>query len=545
MTLLAHLIFVVGVASHPIETMKPLADNCILIAGTNDIHGHLEPHKIYRGEIYAKQGGIGALSAYIDALRRWTGGKLALLDGGDAYHGTYVSNAAHGRDVIKLMNLMRYDAMALGNHEFDFGATPEAPTDPRGYLKKRLFEAEFPILSANISRSDSSEINWPNLQSDTSIEVGNLKIGVIGVSTVETSYTTHPRNVVGLEFSDPLSQIIEKSAKLRSDGADVVVMAGHLGAMCKDFSDPLDISSCDTSEELIQLLNRLPQGTVDVALGGHTHKIIAHYFNGVATVESGSYARNLSLVRVCKDKERVETEVLPPLPLCLTTFFDGTCSAEGPETGIRTRYFLGERLKTPLDVRTIVDKALKEASKLSQTPMGIHLITPLTRRPHRNSPLGSTVAEAILASSGAELAIQNRGGVRSDLPRGVINHRQLYSVLPFANRITLMKISVADLRTMIDHMAKRRTNLLPYLAGHKVSRRNGRIEIFDGAEAMDDERILTVAVNDYLAAGGENLGEFFNARPSIEKTETDILLLDAVAGYLRGLSPSTLYRATR
>ena len=84
MTLLAHLILAVGVASHPIETMKPLAENCILVAGTNDIHGHLEPHKVYRGELYAKQGGIGALSAYIDALRRWTGGKLALLDGGDA-----------------------------------------------------------------------------------------------------------------------------------------------------------------------------------------------------------------------------------------------------------------------------------------------------------------------------------------------------------------------------------------------------------------------------------------------------------------------------
>ena len=61
--------------------------------------------------------------------------------------------------------------------------------------------------------------------------------------------------------------------------------------------------------------------------------------------------------------------------------------------------------------------------------MGIHLITPLTRLPHRDSPLGATIAEAILSSSGAELAIQNRGGVRSDLPRGLINHRQLYSVL--------------------------------------------------------------------------------------------------------------------
>ena len=62
---------------------------------------------------------------------------------------------------------------------------------------------------------------------------------------------------------------------------------------------------------------------------------------------------------------------------------------------------------------------------------------------------------------------------------------------------------------------------------------------------MNDDRILKVAVNDYLAAGGENLGEFFNARPSIEKTETDILLLNAVAEYLRACPPSNLYRAAR
>ena len=82
----------------------------------------------------------------------------------------------------------------------------------------------------------------------------------------------------------------------------------------------MDISSCDTSEELIRLLNRLPRGTVDVAIGGHTHKIIAHYFNNVATVESGSYTRNLSLVRVCKENGKIDTEVLPPLP-CASRLF--------------------------------------------------------------------------------------------------------------------------------------------------------------------------------------------------------------------------------
>ena len=151
----------------------------------------------------------------------------------------------------------------------------------------------------------------------------------------------------------------------------------------------------------------------------------------------------------------------------------------GPETGIRTRYFLGERLRTPQEVRSVIDRALNEASNSSQTPMGIHLITPLTRLPDLNSPLGEAVAEAILTTSGAELAIQNRGGVRSDLPQGSVNHRQLYSVLPFANRITLLEISVADLRIMLEHMANRRNKLLPYLAVHEVRRKDGKLGFLD------------------------------------------------------------------
>ena len=72
-----------------------------------------------------------------------------------------------------------------------------------------------------------------------------------------------------------------------------------------------------------------------------------------------------------------------------------------------------------------------------------------------------------------------------------------------------MKISVSDLQGVLEHMAKRRTNLLPYLAGYKVSQRDGRLEFFDGAQAMNDDRILTVAVNDYLAKGrGEPWGIF-------------------------------------
>ena len=540
MTMIMNILFAVGLSAHPIETMEPLSDNCILIAGTNDIHGHLEPHRVYRGETYAEMGGIGAMSAYIDSLRRWSRGNFALFDGGDAYHGTYESNAAYGRDVIKLMNLMGYDAMALGNHEFDFGARPSSPKDPRGYLKERLIEAEFPILSSNILRTDNSNVDWKNLNTHTTLTVGSLRVGVIGVSTIETVYTTHPRNVVGLKFEAPHERVIKTSEMLRAQGADLIVLTSHIGGQCSDLSNPHDISSCDTDEELFELLNTIPKGTVDVAIGGHTHQVLAHYVNDVATIESGSYARNLSLVKACKTTDRVTTTVLPPLPLCLTTFADGTCSSTGTESAIRTRYFLGEPLVTPKEIEEVISDALLRASKLSERQMGIELITPLTRLPHDDSPLGSAIANAILASSEAEVAIQNRGGVRSDLPRGTINHRQLYTVLPFANRITILEMSASDLLTMLEHMANRRSGLLPYIAGYQVSRVDGGLVIRDENGQIPPGKLLTVAVNDYLAAGGENLGDFFQQRPSIQQRETDILLFDAVAHYLRNLSPASL-----
>lgn len=544
MTTILSIALALAVGSHPIETMEPLPDNCLLIAGTNDIHGHLEPHKVYRGETYVEVGGLGAMSAYIESLRRWSKGRLALFDGGDAYHGTYESNAAHGRDIIKLMNLMGYNAMALGNHEFDFGATATSPDDPRGHLKERLSEASFPILSANIKRTDNADLEWENLSAHTTLKIGSFKIGVIGISTVETVYTTHPRNVVGLQFQDPQQSIIDTSQKLRAEGVDLIVMASHVGGKCTEINDPRDISSCDTSEELTQLLQSLPKGTVDVALGGHTHQVLAHYFNDVATIESGSYARNLSLVRACKLEDGIKTTILPPLPLCLTTFADGTCTSKGPESPIRTRYFLGERLSTPKEVQDVISEALLRASTLSKQLMGINLITPLKRLPPDESPLGQTIASAILRSSNAEIAIQNRGGVRSDLPRGPINHRQLYTVLPFANRITLLKIPASDLLIMLEHMAQRRSNLLPYLAGYEIKRVNGQLQILDeSGTQISGKRVLSVAVNDYLAAGGENLGEFFSKRPFIEQQETSVLLFDAVAAYLRELSPTTLSRS--
>jgi len=525
-------------SSHPIETMEPMPEDCMLIVGTNDMHGHLEPHRVRRGETYATIGGLRGVSAYVNALRKWSGGRVALLDGGDAYHGTYESNAAYGRDVIKLMNLIGYDAMALGNHEFDFGPTLQRPGDPRGHLKRRLEEAQFPILSANLAHTDRTKVDWNNLKSHVVLEVGSIKLGVIGASTIETSYTTHPRNVVGLIFEDPHQRIIDLSAQLRSEGADAIVLVGHMGGKCIESDDPMDITSCDPSEELTKLLNALPEGTVDVALGGHTHQVLAHYFNSVATIESGSYARNLGLVKVCKlSTGGIETEILPPLAMCLTTFADGTCSYRGPASDVRSRYFFGEQLRTQRDVSDLIEDAMERASKLSERQMGIELITPLTRVPHHDSPLGKAIASAVLEASGADIAIQNRGGVRSDLPRGPINHRQLYTVLPFANMISILHLPARDLGEMINHMSERRNGLLPYIAGGEFKKNSGLWQLMKDGVPVPGDTLLKVAVNDYIAAGGENLGAFFKSRPEIVIKPTTVLLFDAVARFLSARAP--------
>src|SRR5262245_41081745 len=192
----------------------------ITIIGTNDLHGALERLPL-----------LGGFVANVRAARQADGGGVLLLDGGDMFQGTLESNMAEGADVVKAYNALGYNAVAIGNHEFDFG--PEGPAavaksvedDPRGALKQRVQEAQFPFLVSNINDAKTqTRIKWPNMPSSILVEVAGTMVGIIGASTESTPFTTMPANFAGLVMAPTAKAIADDAKALRARGAQIIVV---------------------------------------------------------------------------------------------------------------------------------------------------------------------------------------------------------------------------------------------------------------------------------------------------------------------------------
>src|SRR5262249_53886585 len=191
------------------------------------------------------------------AARERDGGAVLLLDAGDLFQGTLESNLNEGAVVIAAYNAMRYNAAAIGNHEFDFGpvgpaVSPQSPQDDGlGAIKARASEAGFPFLAANvIDKNTNRPVSWDHVRPSTILTVGGVKVGVVGLTTIGTLSASLSANTVTIDVV-PLAPVLEAEARrLRGDGATIVIALAHAGGRCTVFDNPADLSSCAPNEEI-------------------------------------------------------------------------------------------------------------------------------------------------------------------------------------------------------------------------------------------------------------------------------------------------------
>ena len=483
----------------------------ISIVGTNDLHGHLEA--------------LPRLGGYLANLRRARArdaGGVLLLDGGDMFQGTLESNMSEGAAVVRAYNALRYDAIAIGNHDFDYGPVgpahvPTAPgDDPRGALKARAADARFPFLAANlIDAATGAPPAWPNVRGTTMVDVAGVAIGVIGLANVGTASMTQPANFAGLRAL-PLAPAV----------------VAHVGGVCGRFDRPDDLSSCEADGEIFQLARALPAGTVDAIVAGHTHHGIAHRVAGVPIIET--YDKGQGFGRIDLTIARAGADAKARAAVVGATIHAPTEIGKAG-TPLTARYE-GAAVAPDAAVEAAIAPALAAARAKRQEKLGVTVARAIVPAYGAESALGNLVADLMRAANPkADVALTNGGAIRAELAPGPLTYGQLHEVLPFDDGFSAITMTGAELASVIARNLTRSGSVV-VLSGVRAqaSCAEGALRVSlarpDGAPIAATER-LTLVTTEFLASGG---GEVFPAEIVARAGRPDgALLRDALAGLLR------------
>lgn len=478
----------------PIIPAEPASSTeTILILHTNDFHGAVEPETFQGSGGTGEQGGLVNLVSLIDQRRAEHAGPTLLLDAGDTFQGTYVSNSTQGQVVMAAMNIAGYDAWTLGNHEFDWG---------QEVLRSRIAQADCPVLAANLLDAKTGEI-WDPVQPYTIIQAGRARVGILGLTYPDTPVINKAQNVAGLTFRGAEETVRQYLPELDAQ-TDLIVVLSHLG-----YDGDLALA-------------KAVEG-IDVIVGGHTHLFLdlPRKIGETLIVQAGAKGQVLG---------RLELEVDLETGVVVQT---ASRSALLPVTG--------KPAKTNQEVQALVDATLAEAAETMNQPIGE---TAVALEPQRSGEfaLGNLVVDAMLAADidgqPGDIAMHNNGGIRASLSKGPVTYGQLYAVLPFDNQLMALDLTGAQVLRILEHSVSDRPGSMQ-VAGMAFEFDMGRapgkriLEASVGGRPLEPVEIYRVVTIDYLAGGGDGQETFLEGtNPAYGDTE-----VWAVAEYIRAHSP--------
>ncbi|MGQ4678607.1 5'-nucleotidase C-terminal domain-containing protein [Paenibacillus polymyxa] len=444
-------------------TTTPVSGKHITILHTNDTHAHVVAND--------KEMGFAKLAGIIDQYRAANPNTL-LLDDGDTVHGTTFATLVNGESIVKVINKLRYDAMVPGNHEFNYGWK---------HLVELSKEIQFPVLSANIKQTDGTRLFQPYIIK----EVDGVKIGIIGLTTPETAYKTNPKNVEGIQFTDPAAEAKAAVDEIRSK-VDVVVALGHLGQ---------DASSKDTS---LKVVKEVPG--IDIFIDGHSHTVLEKGLvgdHGTLIASAGEYTKYLGVVDLWVDGGKVIQKQ--------AKLIDSTQAADvQPNAEIAALIASIQKEQEPI---------LKEV--VAQTSVDLQGAREKVRAGETN--LGDLLTDAMRDVSGADVALTNGGGIRASIKAGTVTKGDIITVLPFGNQIVTLKVKGSDLQAALENGAAsypEPSGGFPQVSGisfkidTSAAKGNRVHSILIAGKALDPEATYTLATNDFTAVGGDQYTMF-------------------------------------
>ncbi len=447
---------------------------------TSDTHGFYFP-RVIDGK---QTGGFAALAALINKEDE----PYILLDSGDFTSGTYEAKQTKGALSIDFFNMLGYSATTVGNHEADF---------KEDALAKNLRSSKFDIIAANFYDKKTGKLA-DNVKPYKTYLVGGRKIGVIGIAKDPKPNSKVYKTKTGRK------ELKKAVYELKKQNPDVIVVLIHNG-----YADDKHEATKDNKYFVKGIED------IDLVLGGHVHKIVNEKKDGVLFVESGSELRGVSKISLDFDEKTGKLEDIEAqyIPLLISKTGQDAKVAEFAEAN---------RAKA-MDVN--IGYAKEKIGKDSpNTRIGV------------DSPLGNMLADIIKNETKAEVALHNTGGVRVNIDKGPVTKRLVNEVFPFPNKMMVLKINGKMLRKIILNALKEDRSLFQY-SGLNVryrykNKRPSIVDITINGEFLQNDRVYTVAVNDYIAEGNSE-GYLFKKIPAADKQLVgDRIISDIFIEYL-------------
>lgn len=438
------------------------------------------------------RGGMAGIAGIVDAERA-RGGHLVVAHAGDTISPSLMSGLDKGAHMIDLLNMVKPDIFVPGNHEFDFGPT---------VFQKRMGEAKFPVLAANLAGPDGKPL--PGIGDVVTRDFDGVKLAFIGLTADDSPVRSSPGD---LRFTDTVRAATQLTANARKNGVDMVVLDVH--------------ARRDEDRRL------MAESGADVILSGDDHDLLVHYDGRTAFVEAmqdGLYVAAVDLDIAVKEKDgRRRVSWHPDFRLLDTKDFspDATVAARVA----RYEAKLGAALDRPLAVT---------ATELDSRNAAVR---------GGEAAIGDLFADAVKAETGADIALLNGGSLRANhvYPAGAtITRRNVMSELPFRNQTFVLEITGADLQSALEQAfarADRLTGAFPQVAGLTIradlSRPRGHrlVSVKVNGAPLDPARTYRLATNDFLARGGDGLTALKKAKVVVGQQDGK-LIANHVMDYL-------------
>lgn len=469
----------------------------LVILHTNDHHGH--PLKFDNYPMTAV-GGLAARATLVNQVRAENENVL-VLDAGDINTGESESTFFNAEPDIIGYNYIGYDAVTLGNHEFD---------NSLAVLQKQMKDAKFPFLSANVKYKDGKYVGQPYIIK----EFKGLKVAILGLTTTETKIIGNPQIVGELIIEDEIA-VAKKLVPELKKKADIVIVLGHLG-MYDNYGS--------------KILAKEVAG-IDLIIDGHSHTFIKEpvVVNGTFIVQAYQWGLYVGKAELTVENKKITSFNWRPVPINLQEK-----KADG-KMG-----FIEAEIKEDTKLVEMLMPYKEKVEQVLAEEIGEALDTfPNSETRKMETAIGDLVADAMLdyvKNLGVSFAINNGGGIRADLPKGIITKKTIYKILPFSNTLVVLTMKGSDLIELFNYIATipQGKGAFPQVSegvSFTINYEKGICEnVLIGGKPIDPDAQYKIATNSYMATGGDGYVVF---KKAIALYDTAMMQRDIMIEYIK------------